>query len=85
MGVEQVNLEFTEDGLREVAHSAYLMNERVENIGARRLHTVMEKVLEDVSFNASDYASQTVSIDAAFVRGRLEKLLQDEDLSKYIL
>jgi ATP-dependent HslUV protease ATP-binding subunit HslU len=85
LGVEDVRLEFTDDGLREVAHSAYLMNERVENIGARRLHTVMEKVLEDISFNASEYAGQTVTVDGGFVRNRLEKLLQDEDLSKYIL
>jgi ATP-dependent HslUV protease ATP-binding subunit HslU len=85
LGVEAVTLEFTEDGLDELARSAFQMNERVENIGARRLHTIVEKVLEDVSFNAPTLPGQTVTVDAAFVRGRLEKLLQDEDLSKYIL
>ena len=54
LGVENVKLEFTDDGLQELAHSAFRMNERVENIGARRLHTIMERVLEDVSFRASE-------------------------------
>ena len=85
LGVERVHLVFTDDGVHEIAHSAHLMNERVENIGARRLATVMEKVLEDVSFNATEYEDQTVTVDADFVRNRLEKLLEDEDLSKYIL
>ena len=85
LGVEQVDLEFTEDGVREIARCAQQMNERVENIGARRLHTIMEKVVEDVSFNASEMAGQKVTIDAAFVRGRLEQLMADEDLSRYIL
>ena len=70
---------------REVARCAQRMNERVENIGARRLHTIMEKVLEDVSFDATEHAGETITVDAAFVRGRLEKLLADEDLSRYIL
>jgi ATP-dependent HslUV protease ATP-binding subunit HslU len=83
--VERVAITFTDDGLDELARSAYRMNERVENIGARRLHTVTEKVLEDVSFDATELAGQTVTVDGAFVRARLEKLLQDEDLSKYIL
>jgi ATP-dependent HslUV protease ATP-binding subunit HslU len=61
------------------------MNERVENIGARRLHTIMEKVLEEVSFDAPDLAGQTITVDAAFVRARLDKVLADEDLSRYIL
>ncbi|HEX6799441.1 MAG TPA: ATP-dependent protease ATPase subunit HslU [Ktedonobacterales bacterium] len=85
LGVEDVKLEFTDDGIAEIARCAQRMNERVENIGARRLHTVMEKVLEDVSYQAPDLAGQTVTVDAAFVRGRLEKLLTDEDLSRYIL
>lgn len=85
LGVENVTLEFTPDGLTEVARCTQRMNERVENIGARRLHTIMEKVLEDVSFDAPTMAGQTVTIDAAFVRGRLESLLADEDLSRYIL
>ena len=85
LGVEDVTLAFTDDGLEEVARSAFQMNERVENIGARRLHTIMEKVLEEVSFDAPDLKGKTVTVDAPFVRGRLEKLLKDEDLSKYIL
>jgi ATP-dependent HslUV protease ATP-binding subunit HslU len=83
--VEDVTLEFTDDGLDELALSAHRMNERVENIGARRLHTVSEKVLEEVSFNATELGGQTITVDAAFVRARLEHLLKDEDLSKYIL
>ena len=85
LGVEDVKLEFTDDGVAEIARCAQRMNERVENIGARRLHTVMEKVLEDISYQAPELAGQTVTVDAAFVRGRLEKLLTDEDLSRYIL
>jgi ATP-dependent HslUV protease ATP-binding subunit HslU len=83
--VEHVTLTFTDDGLDELARSAHQMNERVENIGARRLHTITEKVLEDISFDATELAGQAVTVDRAFVRARLEKLLQDEDLSKYIL
>ncbi|MGZ3681858.1 MAG: ATP-dependent protease ATPase subunit HslU, partial [Ktedonobacterales bacterium] len=85
LGVEEVSLEFTDDGLDEIASCAQRMNERIENIGARRLHTIMEKVLEEVSFEAPEMHGQTVTIDAPFVRGRLEKLLGDEDLSRYIL
>jgi ATP-dependent HslUV protease ATP-binding subunit HslU len=83
--VEHVAITFTEDGLDELARSAHQMNERVENIGARRLHTVTEKVLEDISFDATELAGQTITVDGAFVSARLEKLLKDEDLSKYIL
>ncbi len=85
LGVEDVTLEFTEDGITELARCAQAMNERVENIGARRLHTIMEKLLEDVSFAASERTGETVTIDAAFVRDRLGNLIADEDLSRYIL
>ncbi|HLY31407.1 MAG TPA: AAA family ATPase, partial [Ktedonobacterales bacterium] len=85
LGVEDVTLRFTADGLEEVARCAFQMNERVENIGARRLQTIMEKTLEEVSFNAPELAGQTITIDAAFVRERLGLLLADEDLSRYIL
>jgi ATP-dependent HslUV protease ATP-binding subunit HslU len=85
LAVEQVTLVFTDDGLTEIARCAQRMNERVENIGARRLQTILEKVLEEVSFDAPELAGQTVTVDAAFVRGRLEALLADEDLSHYIL
>jgi ATP-dependent HslUV protease ATP-binding subunit HslU len=85
LGVEDVHLQFTEDGITEIARCAERMNQRVENIGARRLQTIMEKVLEEVSFNAPALAGTTIQIDAAFVRGRLETLLADQDLSRYIL
>jgi ATP-dependent HslUV protease ATP-binding subunit HslU len=85
LGVEDVHVQFTEDGIVEIARCAERMNQRVENIGARRLQTIMEKVLEEVSFNAPALAGSTIQIDAAFVRGRLETLLADQDLSRYIL
>jgi ATP-dependent HslUV protease ATP-binding subunit HslU len=85
LGVEDVQLVFTEDGITEIARCAERMNQRVENIGARRLQTIMEKVLEEVSFNAPALAGTTIQIDAAFVQGRLETLLADQDLSRYIL
>lgn len=85
MQVDGVELNFTEDGLKELAACAWRMNERAENIGARRLHTIMERVLEEVSFQGPDIAGQTVTVDATFVRDRLGPLMQDEDLSRYIL
>ncbi|HEX8982368.1 MAG TPA: ATP-dependent protease ATPase subunit HslU [Ktedonobacterales bacterium] len=85
LGVDNVTLKFTDDGLEEMASYAWSMNERVENIGARRLHTIMEKALEEVSFDGPDLAGQTVTVDSAFVRERLGALIQDEDLSRYIL
>jgi ATP-dependent HslUV protease ATP-binding subunit HslU len=85
LGVEDVHVQFTEDGIVEIARCAERMNQRVENIGARRLQTIMEKVLEEVSFNAPALAGSTIQIDAAFVRGRLGTLLADQDLSRYIL
>jgi ATP-dependent HslUV protease ATP-binding subunit HslU len=85
LGTEDIKLEFTADGLRAVAEFACQMNERAENIGARRLATIMERLLEDVSFNAPSYAGQTLVVDAGFVRQRLEGLIEDENLSKYIL
>lgn len=85
LGVEDVAVEFTSDGLEEIARCAFSMNERIENIGARRLHTISERVLEDVSFNAPSLTGQTITVDAAFVDERLGELLKDEDLSRYIL
>jgi ATP-dependent HslUV protease ATP-binding subunit HslU len=85
LGVEGVTLQFADDGVAEIARATQHMNERVENIGARRLQTIMEKVLERVSFDAPDMAGETVVIDAAFVRSRLDSLLADEDMSRYIL
>lgn len=85
LGVDEVTLTFTDDGLKEMATCAWRMNERVENIGARRLHTIMEKALEEVSFQGPELAGQTVTVDSDFVRSRLGPLMEDEDLSRYIL
>ncbi len=82
---EGVELEFTEDALEEIARIAEDANNRTENIGARRLHTVMEKLLEDISFNAPELAGQRIIIDARFVRAKLEGIVKDVELSKYIL
>jgi ATP-dependent HslUV protease ATP-binding subunit HslU len=82
---ENVELDFKEDGIHAIASFAALVNERTENIGARRLHTVMEKLLEEVSFNAPDLGAIRITIDEKFVRDRLEDLVEDEDLSRYIL
>ncbi len=85
MATEEVNLEFTDDGLQRLASVAFEVNEKQENIGARRLYTVMERLLEQVSFEASDMTGQTISIDADYVNEHLGELLKDEDLSQYIL
>lgn len=85
MAVEEVTIEFTEDGIGEIADLAAEINEGVENIGARRLHTVMEKLLEEVSFNASERSGETVVIDAGVVRDRVGDLAKNADLSKFIL
>jgi ATP-dependent HslUV protease ATP-binding subunit HslU len=82
---EEVKLDFTEDGVRRIAEVAFHVNENTENIGARRLHTVMERLLETVSFEASDKGGTTLTIDAAYVDDHLAELSQDEDLSRYIL
>ena len=85
MATEGVTLEFTPEGITRLAQTAFQVNERTENIGARRLSTVMERLLDEVSFDAARLQGQTVRIDAAFVDGRLAELSQDEDLSRYIL
>jgi ATP-dependent HslUV protease ATP-binding subunit HslU len=85
LATEQVTLEFTEDGLLEIASAAVLINERTENIGARRLHTLMERVLETLSFEAPDHAGETIRIDADFVRERMSDIVLEEDSSKFIL
>ena len=85
IGTEDVTLDFTEDAIAEVAKLAARVNETVENIGARRLQTMMERLLEDISFEAEDRTGETITIDAAYVRERLETLAGDADLSKYIL
>jgi ATP-dependent HslUV protease ATP-binding subunit HslU len=85
LGTEAVTLEVTDDAVREVAKIAAQVNESVENIGARRLQTVMEKLLEELSFEAEERTGETVTIDAGYVRDRLAGLAGDADLSKYIL
>jgi ATP-dependent HslUV protease ATP-binding subunit HslU len=85
LATEKVTLEITDDAVAEVAKIAAQVNESVENIGARRLQTVMEKLLEDLSFAAEDHQGETVTVDAAYVRERLADLAGDSDLSKYIL
>ena len=82
---EGVEVEFTEDAVDAVAEYAALVNDRTENIGARRLHTVMEHVFEELSFTASERSGEHVTVDAAYVRAALDDLVADEDLSKYIL
>ncbi|WP_286829412.1 MULTISPECIES: ATP-dependent protease ATPase subunit HslU [Kordiimonas] len=86
MGTEEVTLTFTEDGINEIAGISAHFNETVENIGARRLHTVLEKVLEEISFDASDKSGSEITVDEAFVRKHMGELLEtDNDLSKFIL
>ncbi|MEW6660315.1 MAG: ATP-dependent protease ATPase subunit HslU [Thermodesulfobacteriota bacterium] len=85
MATEGIILSFTPDAVREIAALATRVNERTENIGARRLHTIMEKLLEEISFTAPDLKEQTITINAAYVRERLVNLIEDEDLSRYIL
>ncbi len=85
MATEEVSLEFTDEGLQRLAEVAYEVNEKQENIGARRLYTVMERLLESVSFEASDMRGKSVVIDADYVAEHLEELAKDEDLSQYIL
>ena len=85
IGTEDVDLEFTEDGVRRLAEVAFHVNENTENIGARRLHTVMERLLETVSFEASDKSGISILIDAGYVDEHLMELSKNEDLSRYIL
>jgi ATP-dependent HslUV protease ATP-binding subunit HslU len=82
---EDIKLEFTDDAVREIAKMSATVNTRTENIGARRLQTIIEKLLEDISFNAPDLSGQTIVLDAEKVREKLDNIIQDEDLSRYIL
>ncbi|MDH5710806.1 MAG: HslU--HslV peptidase ATPase subunit [Gammaproteobacteria bacterium] len=85
MNTEGVELEFSEDGIKRIAEIAYSVNERSENIGARRLHTVMERLLDEISYDAPDKSGTKVVIDEAYVNNSLGELVEDEDLSRYIL
>jgi ATP-dependent HslUV protease ATP-binding subunit HslU len=85
MSSEKVELSFTDGAIREIARVAHETNRTVENIGARRLHTVIERVVEDASFDAPDNVGQKVEIDEAYVKARVSELLLSTDLKKYIL
>jgi len=85
LGTEGVKLEFTSDAIEAMADLAFLVNRTTQNIGARRLHTILERVLEDISFDAPDRQNQKIVVDDKLVRERLEALSKDEDLSRYIL
>jgi ATP-dependent HslUV protease ATP-binding subunit HslU len=85
LSTEDTQLSFSEDGLKQIAQLACQVNEQTENIGARRLHTLLEKLLEDLSYNTSDDGQRDIIIDADYVNKQLSNLVQDEDLSRYIL
>ena len=85
MATEGVNIEFTQDAIKKIAEAAFRVNEKTENIGARRLHTVMERLMDKISFNASDMDGQTMNIDAAYVTEALGEVIENEDLSRFIL
>ena len=85
LATEGVTLEFTAEGLKRLAEFAWQVNERTENIGARRLHTVLERLMEEAAFDAPDKAGSTLTVDAAYVDAKLEKLAGNEDLSRFIL
>jgi ATP-dependent HslUV protease ATP-binding subunit HslU len=85
LGTEKLKVSFTDDAVDTLADFAYQVNQQTQNIGARRLHTMMEKLIEDVSFDAPDLAKKRVKIDADYVRAHLESVAHDEDLSRFIL
>ncbi len=85
MATEDVNIIFSDDSIDEIASIAAMVNEKTENIGARRLHTILEKLLEDISFNAPDTKDKELKIDAEYVNNKLSDIIKDEDLSRYIL
>ncbi len=82
---EKINLEFTDDGIETIAELATEVNSSVENIGARRLHTIIEKVLDEISFAATDRGGEKIIIDKKYVQKNLGELVKDTDLSKFIL
>jgi ATP-dependent HslUV protease ATP-binding subunit HslU len=85
LGTEKVTLDFTADSVSAIADIAAQVNATVENIGARRLHTVMERIVDEISFAATDRAGETLTIDAAYVHARVDGLAKDQDLSRFIL
>jgi len=85
LGVEGVELTFDEDALRLIAHYSFLANEKTEDIGARRLHTVMEKILEEISFDADEHKGEEIGVDTQLIKEKLGKVVEDEDTTRYIL
>ncbi len=85
METEGVDLEFTADAIAEIARIAHIANQTSENIGARRLHTVMEKLMEDISFDADERTGQIITIDECSVRDSLKSMVKENDLNRYIL
>ena len=85
MKTEGVDIEFAESGIQKIAQAAWQVNERTENIGARRLHTVLERLMEDISFDASERSGDTITIDEQYVTEHLDALIENEDLSRFIL
>ena len=85
MKTEGVTVEFTDSGIQRIAEAAWQVNEKTENIGARRLHTVLERLMEDISYDASEKQGETYSIDAEYVNAHLDALVDNEDLSRFIL
>ena len=85
MATEGVDISFTADGIRKIAESAWQVNETTENIGARRLHTVLERLMEEISYDASEKQGQSIEINAEYVKDHLDQLVADEDLSRFIL
>ncbi len=85
MATEGVSIKFSDDGIQAIANAAWQVNESTENIGARRLHTMMERIVEDLSFEANDKSGETIVIDASYVNSKLSEVVKDEDLSRFIL
>lgn len=85
MKTEDVNVEFTDDGIQQIADAAWQVNETTENIGARRLHTVMERLMDEISFDATEKSGSSLTVDSDYVRSKLGELVEDEDLSRFIL
>jgi ATP-dependent HslUV protease ATP-binding subunit HslU len=85
MATEEIDLDFSADAIEEIADVAAKVNERMENIGARRLHTIMERLLDEISFDAPERTGENIAINADYVRERLADVLKSEDLSRYIL
>jgi ATP-dependent HslUV protease ATP-binding subunit HslU len=85
LDTEALKLSFSDDAIATIARFAAMVNEQTENIGARRLHTILEKVLEEISFEAPEMKKKTVKVDAAYVQKQLANIVKDHDLSRYIL